>query len=81
MTVSQIKQAEENGCTNVRELSVWYMGYLTGEKETLIKAIDDISNEDRMAKKENDEHYADYSDQGDDMYDAIKEEFKGKDDD
>ena len=81
MTVSQIKQAEENGCTTARELSLWYMGYLTGEKETLIKAIDDLSNEDRMAKKENDEHYADYSDRNDDMYDAIKEEFKGKDDD
>ena len=80
MTERQRETAIYAGAKSEHELSIWYLGYLAGERDIISMAIDDISNDDRMAKKENDEHYADYSDQGDDMYYVIKEEFKGEDD-
>ena len=94
MTITQIELAKEAGCITTRQMGLWYHGYLSGKIDGISsfdvldevnekKRIDDIDIEEerRQTRIEDEERYADYSDQNDDIYDAIKEEFKGKEND
>ena len=91
MTTSQIELAKEAGCVTTRQMGLWYHGYLSGKIDGIssLDVIDevnernrldalDVQEECRQARIEDNEHYGDYSDQNDDIYDSIKEEFKGE---
>ena len=81
MTNSQIELAKEAGCVTLRETGLWYHGYLSGKIDGIssLDVIDDVNEKKRLdaldieeecrqARIEDEEYYADYSDQEDEKY-------------
>ena len=73
-----IKKAIEDGCVTTGDFNTWVLGYMTGVKdmaaglrvEAPTVIVDEMSQDEkdedeRQARIEEKEHYADYSDQDD----------------
>ena len=72
MTNTQIESARDAGCETEREIAFWNIGYSRGVVDTLDEAIGDIRDVRNIISSDPND---------DDIYDSIKEEFKGKDND
>ena len=85
MDTAQIELAKEAGCITTRQMGLWYHGYLSGRIDTLKDTEIDLGEEfkemQRLDALDNEEEIIRAKFEDNDIYDSIREEFKGEEHD
>ena len=80
MTSTQIELAKEAGCVTTRQIGLWYHGYLSGKMDGM-DVSEEVAERERLDALDIEEEIVRAKFEYDDIYDSIREEFEGKEND